>query len=87
MSESGAGLATRPVEAGADGADRDVEDDGDLEGALHAAVRAEEAWLNCAIKVRFPEAGSSAFYRNNLDTVSLPEVRARIRTLRQTLYF
>jgi len=70
-----------------DGLARLLEADGDLEGALHAAVRAEEAWLNCKIKVHFPEAGSSAFYRNNLDTVSLPELRARIRTLRQTLYF
>jgi len=70
-----------------DGLARLLEADGDLEDALHAAVRAEEAWFNCAIKVRFPEAGSSAFYRNNLETVSLPELRARIRSLRERLYF
>ena len=70
-----------------DGLARVLEADGDLEGALHACVRAEEALLNCAIKVHFPEPGSSAFYRNNLETVDLPAVRAHIRSLRQTLYF
>lgn len=70
-----------------DGLARVLESDGDLEGALHAYVRAEEALLNCAIKVHFPEPGSSAFYRNNLETVDLPAVREHIRTLRQTLYF
>jgi len=70
-----------------DGLARLLESDGDLEGALHAYVRAEEALLNCAIKVHFPEPGSSAFYRNNLETVDLAAVRAHIRSLRQTLYF
>jgi O-antigen ligase len=70
-----------------DGLARLLEAEGDLEGALHAYVRAEEALLNCAIKVKFPEAESSAFYRNNLGTVDLASVRARIKSLRETLYF
>jgi hypothetical protein len=70
-----------------DGLSQLYEADGELGRALHAAIRAEEALLNCAIKVRFPEPASSAFYRMNLDTVDLATVRERIRSLRERLYF
>ncbi|HZM00570.1 MAG TPA: hypothetical protein VFD43_10000, partial [Planctomycetota bacterium] len=69
------------------GLGRLLEADGDLEGALHAYVRAEEALLNCAIKVRFPEPDSSAFYLRNLQAVKLGSLRDRIEDLRQRLYF
>lgn len=70
-----------------DGMARLLQAEGDREGALHAAVRAEEALLNCAIKAHFPNPGSSAFYQNNLDTLDLADVRARIAELREALYF
>lgn len=70
-----------------DGLARLLEAEGDPEGALHAYVRAEEALLNCAIKVKFPQPGSRAFYRMNLDTVDLALVREHIRTLRETMHF
>jgi hypothetical protein len=71
-----------------DGLARLLESDGDLEGALHAYVRAEEALLKLRDQGPLsPSRAAALFYRNNLETVDLPAVRAHIRSLRQTLYF
>jgi tetratricopeptide (TPR) repeat protein/O-antigen ligase len=61
--------------------------DGDLPGALHAYVRAEEAVLNCHVKARRANPGVRAFYAENLEGTDLAVIRARLRSLRQELYF
>lgn len=67
------------------GRTREVESD--LEAALYAYVRAEEAVLNCRIKLEVANPRSEAFYQRMLDQTDLGDIRRRIAHLRQALYF
>lgn len=61
--------------------------DGDLHGALHDYVRAEEAWLNCIVKAEAANPKTRSFYEKNLQKTDLAVVRARLVALREALYF
>jgi hypothetical protein len=63
------------------------EADGQLEEALYAYVRTEEAVLNCHVKARVAHPSSRAFYVRNLEQTDLAAVRERIDVLRRALYF
>jgi tetratricopeptide (TPR) repeat protein len=63
------------------------EADGRREAALAAYVRAEEAILNCHLKVDVAHPLSRACYLENLERTDLAVVRERIHSLRLALYF
>ncbi len=59
---------------------------GDLEGALHASVRARECVFDCRILTAVGAPRSHAFYEDVLDKVDLAALRRRIAELRRELY-
>lgn len=60
--------------------------DGDLEGALYAYVRAQEAVFNCRVKAAVPAPRSREYFVEVLRLVDLNAVRRRIAELRRELY-
>ncbi len=64
-----------------------LELEGDLEAALHAWVRADEAVLNAHRKAAVESPRSRLFFEDIVKRTDLAQVRARIVTLRRELYF